>query len=412
MIKSILFRLYLRGKVKLNYILDRIIDLSDMILMDAYRLPWPIAQNVAKKTARHIGDISWLLRDFPRLSAYKLAGANWTIVFVGSQQGLLEIRHLFFADETIAPQKIGRIALWRLSAQTQKWLAEDVDLVICELSPISPWIPKSLLTFTIPPWIYQVLVLPTPLETLLTGRRIEGIRRKIKKAQVAGFAYRFSQSKTDFDYFYYHMYTPFIKNRHGNLALITPYQHQWQRWFTRGGLVLVINKENKPVAGMLCYIANRTCFYIEGGILEARPDLFQQGINAVNIWYAIEWAYRHGAKIFNLGGTSPWRTNGSFIFKQRWGARVARRKRIYGERTFLAQNLLPSLQEHINKLGFISEIDGKFCSVLLSTDGIPVTQSDIEQELSAVGRQGLDGLVVVSNNNHQVILCNQKEITQ
>jgi hypothetical protein len=399
-IKAIMRKLYRRVKVWLNYCLDRVVDLCDMILRDTYQLPWPAGQSMAKHIARYVGDVSWLLRAFPRLPAYELTGADWTIIFVGPEQSLKEIRSLFFQEAS--QRDLGRITLWKLSAQTQQWLAKGADLVVCELSRIHSQLPRTAFVFTIPTLIHQVLAIPKPLETLIAGRRLKGIRRRINRAQKAGLTYRFSQSKTDFDHFYYHMYLPFIKDRHGDLALATPYHDLRQRWFTKGGLVLV-TQNDEPIAGTLCYLANDTCFSVEGGILEADPHLIQQGINAFLIWCAIVWGHDQGATIFDMGGSRTWRSNGSFASKQRWGAQVVRRKRIYSTWTFLAQNLSPSLRDHINRLGFISEIDAKFYGVLLSTDTVPIPEIDAKNQLLDAREQGLSGLLVIAPNSEPTI---------
>jgi hypothetical protein len=399
-IKATLYQLYRRAKLWLNYCLDRVIDLCDLVLMDAYQLPWSTAQSVAKQMARCVGDISWLLRAFPRLPAYRLIGTDWTIIFVGTEPSLKEIRAVFF--EEARQQELGRIALWKLSAQSQQWLAEGTDLVVCELSRIHPNRPQAPVTFTVPTWIQQVLAIPEPLESLIAGKKFATERHRLNKAQRVGFNYRFSQCKADFDYFHYHMYLPYVKVRHGDLAAVAPYQHQWRRWFARGGLVLV-TQHDEALAGVLCYKPNDTCFDVERGVLAANPRLFKQGIETMITWYAINWACDQGAQIYDMGGAHAWHSNGAFNTKRRWGAHVMRRRRIYGTWTFLARNGSSSLLDHMNEVGFISEIDGKFYEVLLCTDATPVTETDLDEELLAVKTRGLDGLVVVSPNSKPAI---------
>lgn len=400
LIKSTMRELYRRAKVWLNYCLDRIIDLCDMVLMDAYRVPWSTGQRMAKLMARYVGDVSWLLRALPRLPAYKLISSDWSIIFVGTEQSLKEIRALFF--EEARQQELGRITLWKLSAQARQWLAQDIDLVVCELSRIHPNRPQARITFTAPVWIQQVLAIPEPLVSLIAGRKHNHLRNRINRAQKAGFHYRFSQTKADFDHFYYDMYLPSVKNRHGDLALVTPYQDQYQRWFTKGGLIIV-SQNGKPVAGSTCYIAGHTCYTIEAGILGADPHLFQQGINTLRIWSVIAWGNNQGAKTFDMGGTHAWRSNGSFAFKQSWGAQVVRRKRICGTWTFLAQNLPPALQERINELGFISEIGGKFYNVVLGTDPTSIVEAEVDRGLSMAKDQGLHGLAVILADSKPII---------
>ncbi len=401
--QGILYRLSRNSKVKLNHLLDRIIDLCNMFLMDVYRLPWPMSQSIARNVARRMGDISELLLTFPRLDAQKLTGPNWTVIFVGKMQDLLEIRHLFFSEEVVH-QEMGRIALWNLPAQTRKWLAEGVDLVVCELGRIHPSPPKAPIIFTVPTWVHQVLDIPEPVEILIAGEKFANKRNTLNKARRAGFNFRFSRSKADFDHFHHHMYRPYLESRHGELALTASYQDQRRRWFERGGLLLVTDRE-KPVAGALCHIAGETCFHIETGVLEADPQLFKQRIETIIVWYAITWSRDQGAKVFDMGGTRAWRSNGSFASKQHWGAHVVRRRKIYSTWTFLAQSLPPSLQDHINQLGFISEIDEKFYRVLLGTEVMPASVTDFQNDVAMTASEGIDGLLVVSPNRLQVFPC-------
>jgi hypothetical protein len=398
--ESIPFRVYKHSKVWVNYILDRVIELCDLVLMDIYWLPWLTVQNIVQTIARYIGDQSWLLRDLPRLDAYQLTGANWTIIFVGGKQGLLEIGHLFFADENVAPQEIGRVALWHLAAQSQAWLAAGVDLVVCELSRLYPRPPQTAITFAVPTWINHSLPLPEPLESLLAGNQMRTLRNNFNRAQKSNFAWYYSRAKEDFDDFHYNMYLPYIKGRHGDRALIGAYEDQQQQWFAKGGL-LVVTQNNRRVGGVLCYVKGDTCYAIEAGVLHNDSNLLEQGIKVSMDWFTMNWARQQGAQFFNFGGTRAWRSDGVFFYKSRWRAKVIRRQKIVSAWTFLAQNLSPALQNHINKLGFISEIDGKFCAVLVNPDGA----SPDKKELSHIAAEGLNGWLVVSPHQRQVILC-------
>ncbi len=394
--RSLLVRLLRRGKQLPYRLFDRTIDLSDKFLMGIYRLPRPIPPSLGKPIARCIGDISWWLRDFPSLPAWKLITPNWTIIFVGRKKGLRFMCHLFY-DENVEPQELERVAIWKLPTETRQWLTKGADLVVCELSRLHPNRPRAPITFTVPTWINQVLTIPESLETVLAGTRREDIRRRVNKLRKAGFTSRFSQSKHDFDDFYHRMYVPFVKTRHGDLASFTPYEVLWQWWFTsgRGGLILAM-QDNKPVAGVICHVAEDTCYSIEAGVLEGDADIWQQGINGFLNWCVLVWGQKRGAKLLNMGGTRPWRSNGPFKWKARWGGRVVRRQRPYDTWTFLARNPSTPLQDRLNELGLISEVDGKFYSVWVNGGARSLAQTNVKQELIQAQKQGLDGLLVVS----------------
>ncbi len=386
---------YRRTKMWINYLLDRVIELADFVLMDGVRLPWPAAQTMLQRLARVVGDASWLLQSFPRLPAYKLTGSGWRVVFVGREQSLQQVRRLFF-DPPADPQPLERVALWELSARARGWLREGAALVVCELSRRHPGRPRAALTFTALPWVQQILTLPAVLANLTAGSDRRGMRNKINRAQKAGFTYRFSQATPDFDLFYQRMYVPFVKARHDELALVTPYP-KLKRWLTSGGLVLVC-RDDTPVAGAICHLANHTYYSLEGGLWEAEASLFQQGLHSFNTWCELLYAQSRGVKFFDMGGSRAWRSDGPFAHKRGWGARVARRKRIYGEWTFLADDLPPALRERLNRLGFITERDGKFLGVVVCPGPATVTGPEARDLRAAAQAEGLEGVIVVTAN--------------
>jgi len=359
-----------------------------------------MAKSGLEKMARLVGNMSRLFQEFPRRTVYKLSGTNWTIVFVGKgarAENIAEIQHLFFAGEKMTPQKIGRIALWRLPTQCQHWWAEGVDLIVGESSRISPYWPQTPLRFSVPGWVQQVVELPDDLDNLLGNH----MKHNVRHAQKANFSWYFSQSKEDFDHFYYKMYVPYIKDRYGSRALMASYTSQWQK-FVRGGLI-VITQNDTPVGGLVCYIRNKTCYAMDGGVLDGNPDFLKKGIYILFDWFSINWAHQRGVRVFDMGNTRPWRSNGVFDYKSRWRSKVVRTRRIYGVWIFLAQNMPLTLQEHINQIGFISEVKGKFYATLLDTEQLPLSIAEIDRQLSMAQKEGLDGLLLVSANRRRVI---------
>jgi len=387
--------LYRWIKVRTNFLLDRVIDLCSAILTNMHGFPGSRWENALRRLVQTIGDACLLMNGFPRQSAFGLRGGEWSIVFIGSDRGAMEIQELLFPDQSVTNENLGRIPLWRIPGQTQRWLGEGIHLVIYESSRIQPWRPTARYAFTTPTWVFQILPIPEPLEQAIAGRRLHGIRHRIRRANREGFGYRFSQSKEDFDTFYHHMYTPFISARYRELALLSPYGDMWRRWFRKGGLVLVTQRD-RPVAGSICYVGGETCYTVEGGVLNDDPHLWQQGVNALVDWFALQWGRARGAKYLGMGHSRAWRSNGVFLYKQRWHARVTRQRRIGCDWIFLADRLPPSLHDRLNQIGLVSEIDRKYYGVLLHHEDVEPDPQAIESGAEHAVEQGLAGIVLVS----------------
>ena len=368
----------------------RVFISSMYIIVRSERLP-PIFKDAAKWVIYIINDFAWFLRDFPRVKAFKLTGEDWCVVFVGGDDEYLAIKNLIFQDQGIHVELLSKVLVWRLPQQTLSWLESGVDLVVCELSRLFPWRPTAPYSFSGPDSVIQVVDLPDSLDNLLFGRRIEGNRRWIRKAERQGFSYRFTQSLIDLEFFYDEMYLPFIKERHAEMARVSSFEDH-ERWLKDGGGLILVSQNDRPIGGSIVIQSSKVCRFLEYGILHCDLDLIKKGAVSVVTWCALLWAKAQCATQFDLGGSEPWCSNGTFQYKSRWGARVERHVlNSRPNRIFLSNQLPESLRKRINQTGMISEIDGKHYRVYVPALNEESRNDQIQEAL----RRGLEGVAVV-----------------
>lgn len=382
--------LYRRFKINLNRLADGGIRTCNRVLMNTLRMPSPTLQGIAQRIARVIGDLCWLVIQFPRLDVYRMPGSEWVVIYAGSQRGLRELKYLIFGGDVEA-EMIGRVPLWKLQQWSQNWLKDEANLVICESGRIHPGRPKSRLMFLMPCEINQVVNTLQEKQIMLSGQDRKSLRQKIHKAEHAGFSYRFSQAETDLQDFYLRIYRPYILSRHGERAFIGTLDSQRRSWFRHGGLILVTLKE-EVIGGTICYAAYDTVFDIEGGYLHTDKRLEHHGVNAFINWCVIDWAVKQGLKRYNLGISNAWRSDSTFTFKRRWGADVTRSLLIHPTWVFLMDNPPEALIAHLNKQGLVSENQGGFYSVLLQPR---LSDEEMQAAVARSRSEGLQGIAVI-----------------
>lgn len=370
---------------------------SMFIIVRSERLP-TFLSDVVKWAVYLIDDFFRFLRDFPRVKAFKLTGEDWCVVFVCGDDEFHVIKNLIFQDQKVQIELLSKIPIWRLPEQTLFWLESGADLVVCELSRLCPWKPTAPYSFSGPDCVSQFINLPDPLDKLLVGRRIEGNRRWIRKAERQGLSYRFTQSLIDLEFFYNEMYLPFIRKRHGEMADISSLEDHAQ-WLKHGGVILV-SVNDRPIGGSIVTQSSEVCHFIEYGIFQGDLDLIKKGMVSVVIWCSLLWAREQGATQFDLGGSDPCCSNGTFQYKSRWGARVERH--VLNSRpnwVFLSNQLPESLRKRINQVGMISEIDGKHYSIYLPEVNEKLGNDQTKKAL----KSSLDGVAVVQKGSVQLV---------
>lgn len=361
----------------------------------------PRKQALVRSVARWFAAFFWLIRDLPKNTAYKATGANWTIVFMGTEMERIEVEHLFFRDEEVEWQNVGRIALWQLASRAKAWRSEGVDLVICESSRFFPFPAQDTLNFSVPVAIDHMVYLPENAEKVLEGKSKKSKRKRINAATRKGFSYRFSQSSEDYQHFYKEMYLPTVTRRHGDRAIVAD-QDGWLEDLFRQGGVLLVTEHDQPVAGVVVYRINDTGYSVEGGLLGSDGRLLKLGVNVLLDWYTIVWALEHGASKCDLATSRACLSDGIFYYKSSWGSQITSFGNSHVAWHLYASQLSPALRDHINQIGFITEVKGGHYLVLVEQED-SLTNEMVEQSLTQAKKHRLDGLLIVNSHTKRLI---------
>jgi hypothetical protein len=321
-------------------------------------------------------------------------GSDWSITYIGDGTSIEAISTTFF-PEPPRVEELPRVFLWQVPSLIQK-LAGEGDLVVCELNEILHWSFNGLnISFVVPRWIKQVLdEIDRPVENILASMSRD-MRRSIRRLEKQGFSYLFTQEKEDFDMFYYRMYLPYVTARHKGQGIILDDYENVHNFFMKGGLIL-IKEGQDPVCGGVIYMDGDLYVGQVMGVLDGDFDLVKRGVNLALYWYNIHWAHDQGARRYDFGSSRAQTSDGVFIFKKRWGTRVYLHPGIHTQWSFYAQTLPEKLREHLNALGIITNVDGKYYELILIGPTESSSTADFMRELKHATKCGLAGLAVFS----------------
>ncbi len=399
-VRQLLWKLFYRIKDS-DGISGKIIDTCKWVMWNAEFISHPSLRGWVFETARFTGDFALLMSQVWGLRIYKTRYEGGTYLYSGTPAELGDLNRKLFGGAQLEVTDLGRTPIWKLPSTVRKFLAEDGQLVILDLSSLSPvrfQAPYLIQTAT---WISQEITLPSKVERLLDGKQFMPIRSRINRAKRMGFDFHFSRDEADFRSFYVDMYAPYIVSRHGDSGYVEPFE-QLHWWFKHGGIILT-TQDGKPVAGNLVAVANDKGLNIDVGVLNADPDMIKLGIQTINVWSKIQWFAQHRVKRVDLGGSRAYRHDGVFTFKRQWGATVHRLYSfIRSKRTILMNNPPAGLCQQVNALGFISEVQGKFLGVQVEPGPREFDRVEIAEMLEQALHDGLSGVLVATPYRSQI----------
>jgi hypothetical protein len=131
-------------------------------------------------------------------------------------------------------------------------------------------------------------------------------------------------------------------------------------------------------------------------VREGYFDLVKKELMLAIYWSTVEWAWERELKLVDWNRSRSWQADGVFRFKRYWGTRVVTDSQTHDRWSFLADCPSGALREHLNRTGFITEVNGGNYGVLVLDEDDLSADIDLERQRRSAHRDGLAGLLLVS----------------
>jgi len=193
-----------------------------------------------------------------------------------------------------------------------------VDLMIIRVDRISARLFFGDDYLVVPESVGGRLSVPVDLKRL--ARQSKSVKNDMQR--VRRLTSSISHVVSDCDLFYHTMYLPFLRQRHGDFAVVRS-EHQVRRAFRRGG-ILWVHREEERIAGAVFEVRDRVLHFVALGISGDRLDLVQRGALAALYIFLIQYAAAYGCLEIDCGGSGPILNDGLLRYKAKWGVRLTR----------------------------------------------------------------------------------------
>ncbi len=257
-------------------------------------------------------------------------GGPLTITYAvsGSDTNLKSyLKSTLFVNEPIE-ERIGRVPLWRLGPLIDD-AASDLTFIAAGKYLIRNLPAQNVIV--LPRFVNQTLDVKGEWEEVLQ-RFHRGLRRhEVRLVRKHGYEYEVSNKDEDFNVFFYEMYLPTMRKRHGDQARLTSYAKAYRTY--RHGILFLVKRESTYVSGVLCRVERGSAIvhFLMVGVKQADSQLMKEGAQGALYYAVIHWANQQGYAGVDFQGTDPYLRKGILQHKKKWGAaaRIQSHKRIW-----------------------------------------------------------------------------------
>lgn len=366
---------------------DRVIGLASERACRAPAIASPTLQRLVRTAARYAAWTAHTLKLLPDVEVVRLTGAHWSVTYIGDPYMRWELEH------TVFPAPARRSAettakLWDLQAAVDRAL-ESSDLVVCSVPQGFPaaWRPSAPIAFRTPPWVDHLLDLAVPLSEQLAGAARKNARHMVNKVRNLPVSTRPTRAPADMREFFEFM-APYHRNKHGSRAMVSSLRAFENRMRHPDHELLQFVFEDRVIGGVGMRFTGPEATALELGFSGTAPPEFADALPTKVFLAGIERAIEKGCRWFRFGGSRALLTDPVFRTKRRWGPRtIPRDNRLYyPEWNWLARDLPPALQDHLNRAGIITFEGDKSAVVRVG----PPTEAGFPRV------DGVDGYLVVA----------------
>jgi hypothetical protein len=311
----------------INCILGALLRHLDDRLVEVYSSPADTLPRLLLWPVYHIRRLVLFVQSGMVFQVYLLrgtaaeGGTPLSVAYLDTGSSMDFLARRLFQNGECTRERCGRAFFWQYGAAAER-LASQVDLVVIERNNLLRWTPAYGEWVSSPTWVRMVIELDPAEDWSQVERGFKKHQKNIRRFQKAGYTYRISRSREDFDLFYDRMHVPLVTQRHTVDAFVdTP--ERLLKLMDQGFLLLVLDRDGQPIAGDLDHLSGDTFFGVACGVLDGDPALLDEGALSAIYYYALQWCHENGIRRCDIAEVRPFIEDGVYQYKRRWGYQPA-----------------------------------------------------------------------------------------
>jgi len=193
----------------------------------------------------------------------------------------------------------------------------DVDFIFSEISPNTFNYFRNCSGFIIPVWATTCIDIGKPLAEIIKSNATDfpNVLRRIRKFNLT---YEILTGEENYIFFRERFYQPYISRRHGDEAYIENLDEIWKETPTPFFMAV---KENGITVGMSLLRKDGDHLYLRRvGLIDGDEEYRYHGVIGAFYYFAIVEGQKLGCRLFDLGGTRPFLSDGLTKYKLGLGA--------------------------------------------------------------------------------------------
>jgi len=244
-------------------------------------------------------------------------GTELTIAYVGQDQEMaVHWTNKIFAD--YASESLGRYWVWRVPGLLAKHPSAP-SLCLLERTFITELFPSLNPGINIPYWVQSQIDISIPIEEL-SKKEKRGFADVLRRIRKFNLSHEISRDPKDFEHFYQTMHVSFINNRFDEEAVFLG-KRKLRKIFKRSDLIF-IKKDDELIGGDVIEYTSRGAALRLTGAKDGNADYLRYGVSGALYYFATLEAYKKGYKTIDIGGTSPFLSDGLTRFKSFLNAQI------------------------------------------------------------------------------------------
>ena len=322
----------------------------------------------------------------------KCSGNGLSTLFFGGERVLPYFSELLYSEEPIK-ENLGKIFIWNIKSKlNSKFPGADIIFIGVD-GFFSQFLSRKGFTI-IPEWVLFILNLSKPLSKTWKLSKNKSLREDLRKVKKNKYSYEMTHHVTEFEYFYHHMYLPYVPKRFGRLTIPTSFRHM-KLIFEKGQLLLV-KQGNESISGNIIRTYNKSAFNAYLGIREGKIKYLKQGAIAASYYFTILWAKERGYKWLDFGHCRPFFNDGLFYYKKKWGTEIKKSKRLQNILGMKIINYHQGVLNFLEKNPFIFIDHNKLKGLIFIDQEKPLTLKEVKSLFNKYYISGINNVIVIS----------------